>query len=118
MILANLDKHLADAGYKRVFPGLDPQRYVLPGDTEDYGSGARQVQEDRRREDTPPRITDGRRNRGPLHSYLRVDRSVIESQPTPISDDQHCRGCRTPLQSDDFGGVCFGCYQEDWGRTL
>ena len=80
MILANLDQHLADAGYKRVFP---------------------------------ERNTDLRRNPGPHpHLGLRVDRHVITARSLPTTDDQHCRECRTPIQSDDFGGVCFGCYQQ------
>ena len=82
-ILANLDKHLEDAGWKLVFP-----------------NGA-------------PRNTDLRRNPGPHpHLGLHVDRHVVTARSLPALDNQHCRECLTPIQSDDVGGVCFGCYQE------
>ena len=63
--LANLDQHLADAGYK----------------------------------------------------LLRVDRNVISPRPLPDNNNNNnnslrCIECCTPIQSDDFGGLCSGCHNE------
>ena len=84
MILANLDQHLADAGYKRVFPDRAP----IDGDL--------------------------RTNPGPCpHLGLHVDRNVIESRPLPLINDTHCQECSVPIQSDDVNGRCSDCHGKE-----
>ena len=50
------------------------------------------------------RITDGRRNRGPLHSYLHADKNVISPRSLPFTIDTRHLSPRMYLNALSWDG--------------